>query len=69
MLKTILIANAAEAFQEILEKDSYTKQGKKRINRLIFEECLNIFYAVRYFKRRRIKFSKEERTAEVSIFG
>lgn len=31
MLKTILIANIAEAFQEILLKDSHTKQGKERI--------------------------------------
>jgi hypothetical protein len=31
MFKTILIANIAEAFQEILLKDSHTKQGKERI--------------------------------------
>jgi len=31
MFETILIANTAEAFQEILIKDSHTKQGKERI--------------------------------------
>lgn len=32
MLKVILIANTAEAFKEVLIKDSRTRQGKERIN-------------------------------------
>ncbi|MDO8469990.1 MAG: hypothetical protein Q7S84_03165 [bacterium] len=32
MIKAILIANTAEAFKEILGKDSHTRRGKERIN-------------------------------------